>query len=109
MTMVPSGSNGIIFTRIELECFEEDVVGEHIDSHPWVEPACTSLLDNHPQSTCTLTVTSAFFNPQQLPSICNTLFPVVIFDSLHCRCSEGWVVGDGTGVQFQVLRRQDSD
>jgi len=34
---------------------------------------------------------------------------VGILDSLQYRRSEGWGVGDGTRVQFQVSRRQDDD
>ena len=33
---------GMIFTQIELECLEEDIVGERVDSPPWVKQACTA-------------------------------------------------------------------
>ena len=41
---------GIIFTQIELECFYEDIVGEHVDCHPRVKPVCSAKFStSHPK------------------------------------------------------------
>ena len=51
-----------------------------------------------------LLLTSSFSNPQHLLSACNVLSFIGSIDFLHYGCVEGWVVDDGTGVQFQVSK-----
>ena len=65
----------ITFLQIELECFQKDIVGEHVDSHPWVELACTSLLGS--EDFCT------FFDQAQVSSRDNIVSPVGALDGLH--------------------------
>ena len=75
---------GRVFTQIALECFKEDIVGERVDSRPWVKPVLppNSVLVIL-RMTWFLSLTLAFFNPQHLSSMCNMLAPIEILNDLH--------------------------
>ena len=68
---------------MQLEYFQEGIVGERMDSYPWVKLACTDQLSDSPRRTCGLSLTSILLNTRPFWLVCDAGFRIRAFDSRH--------------------------